>query len=66
MSLNDLYLLRILQLDVYINTLMRFKEICEDYRLKKVFISNLDKYLEERKQIRRFLNMIELWRLEKC
>lgn len=64
MSLSNLYLLRIVQLEVYI----QFLQEAVDLSNNKSVISQLKalqrNYLEERKQIRRFLNMTELWRLK--
>lgn len=64
MSLSDLYLLRILQLEVYIKFLQEGISVCRNYLLKKKLIKLREKCFEERKQIRVFLNMTELWRLE--
>ncbi len=64
MSLNKLYLLRILQIDVYLNFLQASINYCENYLTIKDLNNKKSELMEERKQIRKFLNMIELWRLQ--
>lgn len=64
MSLKNLYLLRILQLEIYINLL---QELIDGNFTTKATNSALQlqyKFLEERKELRRFLNMTELWRFQ--
>jgi len=64
MSLNNLYLLRILQIEVYLDILCGGIDISENYKLTKELNLIKFKLMEERKQIRRFLNMIELWKVK--
>lgn len=63
MSLNQLYLLRIIQLDVYIELLQDAINIgCSSFIIRKLREKQFT-LMEERKEIRKFLNMTELWRI---
>lgn len=64
MSLKNLYLLRILQLDVYISLLEFTIKICKDDRTINNSLHKQREYLEERKELRKFLNITELWRFQ--
>lgn len=64
MSLNNLYLLRILQLEVYIDLLQQIVDGNFSERLTNSAIKAQHRLFEERKQIRKFLNVTELWRLK--
>lgn len=61
MSLAKLYVLRIIQIEVYLNFLQYMLQFS---KARNELLVQQDKLFEERKQIRKFLNMIELWRLE--
>lgn len=64
MSLKNLYLLRILQLEIYISMLQLTINICRKDSTVNEAIHKQNKYFEERKELRRFLNMTELWRFQ--
>lgn len=64
MPLKNLYLLRILQINVYASLLQQAIMVCKNPSV----IGNIKKLqndlYEERKQIRSFLNVVELWSLK--
>lgn len=64
MSLKNLYLLRILQLEVYIDVLQEI--VCNNFttKLTNAALQLQQKLFVERKELRRFLNMTELWRFQ--
>lgn len=65
MSLAKLYVLRIIQIEIYTSILQEGIILTSDFKLRHNLIKLQQDLINERKQIRKFLNMIELWRL-KC
>lgn len=63
MSLANLYLLRIIQIEVYLDILQLVIRTTKNPARKFSCKRDKERLLKERKDIRIFLNMTELWRL---
>lgn len=63
MNLRKIYLLRIIQIEVYLNFLQGFLLKSRDSKKSESIHKIQDGFFEERKSIRRFLNLIELEKL---
>jgi hypothetical protein len=63
MTLRNLYLLRIIELEVYISLLQFFLSRSFTTKGINMILSLQEEILEERKQLRRFLNIQELEKL---